>query len=76
MSNVLSRPQSVSEKAGFPITVIQRSQLGTPPKSAQPVGNRNMYPAAKATIPTAVDATLRVRLSMAVSLFEGRARDM
>ena len=58
MSNVLSTPQSVREKAGVPTGVVHRSQLDIPSTSAHPVGKRNRYPPVNAATPIVRDVSL------------------
>ena len=59
MLRLESRPQSSTEKAGVPIADVQRSQLDTPPTSAQPHGIKKKKTTRKATTPANTESHLR-----------------
>lgn len=64
MLRLESRPQSSTEKAGVPIADVQRSQLDTPPTSAQPHGIKKRKAPRKATTPATTESHLRDVTSM------------
>ena len=59
MLRLESRPQSSTEKAGVPIADVQRSQLDTPPTSAQPHGIKNRNATRRAATPANAESHLR-----------------
>ena len=70
---VESRPQSSTEKAGVPMAVVQRSQLDTPPTSAQPHGMRKKKVARRATTPAKIESQRR-EVALTARLWTGRPR--